>query len=318
MVTSTHTATSSVTTTRRRTLSLSVLGKQSLSPLHNLPSEIIIHIIECALRNDRPSDLALISRIIRHFVNIIIYRTVALDTAHTITLFHRTAVSPHSSSLLTHVKRLAITWGHEYLTPSIEQQLQRIISRCSGLRSLVAPSLEQVNISPAASFHDGPFDLTIRSFEDTSDTFPLDSKSQLSHAYSSLTHLRICEPGDTWQSPLSIIAAFHGAPNLTHLQLARRADSNEDNDIIFADDIAQLLSSRKSLKKVVITIFEGPSRLPPIALHESSVWMLVSKLQEFDSRVVVMEGELGKWSEGWKDTKEFRCGGHPVEFWDMV
>jgi hypothetical protein len=314
MVTSTRTSTLSVTRTRRRTLSLSLLGTQSFSLLHNLPSEIIIQIIECALRSERPSDLALISRIIRHFVNIIIYRTVALDTPRTITLFHRTAVSPHSSFLLAHVKRLAITWGHEYFTPSTAQQLQQIIPKCPGLRSLAVPSIQQVNISPsAASSHDSPSDLTIQSFEDISDSSPLPT-----YFSAALTHLRICEPGYTWQSPLSVIAAFNGAPNLTHLQLARRADSNEDNDIIFADEIGELLSSRKNLKKVVVNIFEGLSRLTPIALRESSIWVLVSRLQELDSRVVVVEGEFGKWSEGWKDTKNLRCGGHPVDFWETV
>ncbi|XP_006461263.1 hypothetical protein AGABI2DRAFT_192792 [Agaricus bisporus var. bisporus H97] len=305
----------------RRRAPSSVLVKQ-LSPLHDLPSEIIIHIIECALCNDRPSDLALISPIIRHFVNTTIYRTVALGTSHIVTLLHRTAVSPRSSFLLTHVKRLAITCGHGYIAScDTEQRFRQIISKCPGLRSLAIPSLRQVNISPSViSSSDGPSDLTIRTFEDISDTFPLNSKPQSPHALfsSSLTHLRICEPGDTWQSPLSIIAAFHGAPNLTHLQLARRADSNKNNDIIFVDHIAQLLSSRKSLKKVVITIFGGPSRLTPYVSRESGIWMLVSKLQEFDSRVVVVEGELGKWSEGWKDTKRFRCGGHPINFWNMV
>jgi hypothetical protein len=174
--------------------------------------------------------------------------------------------------------------------------------------------------SLSLSLPDGPSDLTIQSFEEISGSFSINSKPPHLPAYlsASLTHLRICEPGNTWQSPLSVIAAFNGAPNLTHLQLARRADSNKDNDVIFADEIAQLLLRRKSLKKVVVNIFGGPWKLAPVALRESRIWMLVSQLQAFDPRVVVVEGELGKWSEGWKDTENFRSGGHPVDFWETV
>lgn len=311
----------SIVTTRRRALSLSLLGKQSTSLLHDLPAEIIIHILELALCNNRASDLALISHIIRHFVNIIIYRTVVLDTPHTITLFHRTATCPRASYLLTHVKRLAITWEPEYFTSSAERQLREIVAQCPALRSFAVPCCRQISISPSGALpHDGPSDLTIQSFEDISGPHPISSELPLLPAYfsTSLTHLRICEPSNTWQSPLSMIAAFHDTPNLTHLHLARRADSNEDNDVIFAEDIAYLLSTRKNLKMVVISIFGGPTRLSQVALRESSIWMLASKLREVDSRVVIIEGEVGKWREAWKDTKEFRRGGHPIDFWDMI
>jgi hypothetical protein len=320
MAASTPTPTLSVTAIRTPTSS-SGFGMKSLSLLHDLPSEIIIHILECALRNDKPSDLALISRIIRHFVTVIIYRTVVLDTSPTITLFHRTAISPRSSPLLTHVKKLAITCGHESSTsPDTEHQIRRIISQCPAVHSLVVRSLWQIDIPPSvvpSRRHDGPSDLTIQSLEGI-----LSTNSERPHFpawfSASLTHLRICEPGNTWQSPLSAIAALNGAPNLTHLQLARRADSNKDNDVTFADEIAQLLSRRKSLKKVVVSVFEGPWKLTPVALRESRIWVLVSRLQEFDSRLVVVEGESGKWSEGWKDTKKFRCGGYSTEFWRTV
>lgn len=319
---STHiqTLTLSTVATRKRALSLSLVGKQTPSLLHDLPAEIIMHILELALLHDRPRDLASISQIIRHFVNTIIYRAVVLDSPHAISLFHRTASSPRSSHLLAHVKRLAITWEPEYFSPSTEQQLRGIVARCPSLRAVAVPSCCQINISPSGTIHhDGPSELTIQSFEDFANSDPLSALPLLPVYFStSLTHLRICEPSNTWQSPLSIVAAFHDAPNLTHLQLARRADSNEDNDVVFAEDIAYLLATRKNLKMVVVSIFGGLMRASPVALHESSIWMLVSKLQEVDPRVVVIEGEMGKWREEWKDVKGLRCGGRLVDFWDMA
>ncbi|KAF9451524.1 hypothetical protein P691DRAFT_807635 [Macrolepiota fuliginosa MF-IS2] len=305
---------------RKRALSLSLVGKQASSLLHDLPAEIIIHILELALLHDRPRDLASISQIIRHFINIIIYRTVVLDTSHTITLFHRTASSPRSSHLLEHVRRLAITWEPEYFNATTEKQLRGIVAQCPSLRAVAVPSCYQVNISPSgALLHDGPTDLTVQSFEDLNPD-PLSSAVFLLPIYfsTSLTHLRICEPADKWQSPLSIIAALHGAPNLTHLELARRTDSNEDNDAIFVEDLAYLLTTRKELRMVVVSIFGGSMRTSLDALRESSIWMLVSKLQEVDSRVVITQGEPGSWREEWKDVKGFRCGRRPANFWDTV
>ncbi|KAF5354889.1 hypothetical protein D9756_005464 [Leucocoprinus leucothites] len=291
--------------------------------LHDLPAEIIIHILELALLNSRPKDLAPISPIVRHFVNIIIYRTVVLDNPLTTTLFYRTSSCRHSSHLLAHVRRLAITWEPEYFTPSTEQQLRQIIARCPSLRKVAVPSSCQINISPSdfLPLHDGPSDLTIQSFDDLPASVPLSSDAlPFLPAYfsTSLTHLRICEPSNTWQSPLSIITSLHDAPSLTHLQLARRADSNEDNDVVFVEDIAYLLATRKNLKMVVVSIFGGLMRTSSEVLRESSIWMLVSQLQEVDARVVILEGELGKWREEWKDVKGIRCGGFPSNFWRAV
>ncbi|KAJ3570296.1 hypothetical protein NP233_g4506 [Leucocoprinus birnbaumii] len=322
--TQTSTVTVSLSRTRRRALSLSLLGGQSSALLHDLPAEITIHILEFALLYGRPRDLALISQIIRQLVNIIIYRTVILDNAHTIALFHRTASSRHSSHLLTHVRRLAVTWEPEYFMPNTDQQLRHIVAHCPSLRKVALPSSCQIDISPFdfLSLNDGPSDLTIQSFDDLSGFDPLSSDNTpvLLPAYfsTSLTHLRICEPGNTWQSPSTIIASLHDAPNLTHLQLARRTDSNEDNDVVFADDIAHLLATRKHLKMVVISIFGGLMRTSSEAIQESNIWMLALKLQELDPRVVVIEGELGTWREEWKDVKGIRCGGSPMNFWRMV
>lgn len=314
-----QTLTLSKGTTRKRGLSLSLLSRARFSFLHDLPAEIIIHILELALLNHRPRDLALISQFIRQFVNLIIYRTVALDSPHAISLFHRTASSPRSSHLLTQVKRLAVIWEPEYFTSSTERQLREIMSHCSSLRVVAVPSCCQINISPIGIFvQEGPADITVQSFEGLTNSTSSSMSSLPDYFSTSLTHLRICEPSDTWQSPLSIIAAFKDAPNLTHLQLARRADSNVDNDLVFVEDIASLLSTRKNLKLVVVTIFEPLWRASSNALCESNIWMLASKLQEMDSRVTIMEGGLGSWREEWKDVKGFRCGGHPTNFWNTV
>jgi len=69
---------------------------------------------------------------------------------------------------------------------------------------------------------------------------------------------------------------------------------------------------------VVVSIFGGSMRTSPEALRESSIWMLVSGLQEVDSRVVITQGEPGSWREEWKDVKGFWCGRRPANFWDTV
>lgn len=323
MVTCTQVSTKSISFsgTRKRPLPLPLIGKRSSALLHDLPAEIIILILEFGLLNDRPRDLALTSQLIRHFVNVIVYRTVVLDTPQTTTLFHRTASCKRSSYLLAHVKSLVVTVKPEYLISGTGQQLTQIVAHCPSLSQVAITSSCQINIFPSGFFssYDGPSDLTIQSFDSLlgSDSF---SSEDLLPAYfsTSLTHLRICEPGHRWQTPLSMITSLHGVPNLTHLQLARRADSNKDNDTIFTEQVAHLLATRKKLKMVVISIFGGSTRVSSKALQESNIWMMVLRLEALDPRIVVLKGELGKWRKECKDAREFRCGGCPSDFWRMV
>ena len=307
--------------TRRHTLTSPLLGKWSSALLDNLPAEIIILILELALSNNRPQDLALTSQLIRHFVNMIVYRTVVLDTLHTITLFHRTASCKRSLHLLAHVKSLVVTVKPEHFTSSTGQQLGHIIARCPSLYQVAIASSCQIKISPSILLpcFDGPSDLTIRSFDSPIGSEPLSSEDLLPAYFSnSLTHLRICEPSDRWQSPLSIIASLRGVPNLTHLQLARRVGSNIDNDVIFTEEVAYLLATRKKLKMVVISIFGGSIKMSSEALRKSNIWVMVSRLEVLDPRIVILEGELGKWRREWKDMRDFRCGARLSDFWRMA
>ena len=306
---------------RKQALPSSLLGKWSSIILDNLPAEIIILILELALSNNRPRHLALTSQLIRHFVNMIVYRTVVLDTLHTITLFHRTASCKRSLHLLAHVKSLVVTVKPEHFTSSAGQQLGQIIAHCPSLCEVAIASSCQIKISPSIFFpyFDGPSDLTIQSFDSLIGSEPLSSEDLLPAYFSnSLTHLRICEPSDRWQSPLSIVASLRNVPNLTHLQLARRVGSNKDNDAIFTEEVAHLLATRKKLKMVVISIFGGSTKMSSEALRKSNIWMMVSRLEALDPRIVVLKGELGKWKKEWKDVREFRCGVRLSDFWRMA
>lgn len=311
---------------RKHALPSSLLGKWSSALLDDLPAEIIILILELALSNDRPRHLVLTSQLIRHFVNMIVYRTVVLDTLRTITLFHRTASCKRSLHLLAHVKSLVVTVKPEHFTSSTGQQLGQIIAHCPSLCEIAIASSCQIKISPSIflPYLDGPSDLTIQSFDSLFGSEPLPSEplssEDLLPAYfsNSLTHLRICEPSNRWQSPLSIITSLRGVPNLTHLQLARRVGSNKDNDIIFTEEVAHLLATRKKLKMVVISIFGGSIKMSSEALRKSNIWMMVSRLEALDPRIVVLKGELGKWKKEWKDVREFRCGVRLSDFWRMA
>jgi hypothetical protein len=292
------------------------LGKQSPAYLHGLPAEILFNILELALLSEKPSTLALISRVIQQFVNAILYRTVILDNPKIIALLHRTASSPSSSHLLTHVKKLAITWDPDHVPFVIERQLGQIVVACTSLRLIAAPSFYPIkSLPPAPLLHDGSTEVILRTFESLDEIHLPFTPAALT---TSLTHLRICEPSNSWHSPLSILSAFRGAPKLTHLQLARRADSNEDNDIIFAEEIQHILSTHKDLKTVAVTIFGGPQRISPFPVQESNVWVLISRVCEVDSRVILLEGQIGEWRDEWKDARRLRCGGLPTDFWMSV
>jgi len=92
--------------------------------------------------------------------------------------------------------------------------------------------------------------------------------------------------------------------------------SNKDNDIIFTQEVAHLLATRKKLKMVVISIFG--TTMSSEALRKSNIWMMVSRLEALDPRIVVLKGELGKWKKEWKDVREFRCGVRLSDFWRMA
>jgi len=94
--------------------------------------------------------------------------------------------------------------------------------------------------------------------------------------------------------------------------------SNIDNDVIFTEEVAYLLATRKKLKMVVISIFGGSIKMSSEALRKSNIWVMVSRLEVLDPRIVILEGELGKWRREWKDMRDFRCGARLSDFWRMA
>lgn len=300
------------TETSRRHRSLSLLASVRPAPILKLPSELIVSILELALQECSPGGLATVCGVMRNLVNLVIYRTVILDSFQTISLFHRTTSS--KANPLSYVKKMAITWNPEHRPQCLSNELQEIVSACSALRSLEIPSLRQtVGIAALAPAIDceGPTELVIQTF-DTCNNHPASCQS-LSN---SLTRLRICEPCMTWYSPSSILASFGSLPHLSHLQLARRTHSNEDNDQLFIDDIRNLLKVRRSaLKMLIITIFNSQPWLPNEVVYDSHIWQLVCTVCNEDERVVLCVGEYGEWIDEWKNVKAFRNEVLPTNFW---
>lgn len=88
-----------------------------------------------------------------------------------------------------------------------------------------------------------------------------------------LTHLRICEPGTRWCSPLTMLDTFGEMPELTHLQLSRRAGSNEENDEAFVEAVKTILKSRqRKLRVLAISVFMLPWQTYEGGVESSAIW----------------------------------------------
>ncbi|TFK44909.1 hypothetical protein BDQ12DRAFT_41811 [Crucibulum laeve] len=311
----TLTLTANVATRRNRSLSLIAMRSPAL---FTLPAELIINILELALTDTRPRYLAFISKLIHHFVNAILYRTVVLDSATTIGLFHRTVTS--KSLAPCHVRRLVILGTSESILSSKICQLHEIVAACPNLRTLDAPSLLYTTKTPVIKHFitaNGPMELTLQTFEDPDNTPHAFSLLHM-QGFASVTHLRICEPSDTWSSPLSIVATFRYLPSLTHLQLSRRTNSNEDNDAIFTKEVHHLLETRRALKMLVISVFNSQTWLSSATVVESNIWTLVSPIRASDRRLVLLEGEYDAWKEEWGASRRSYGGAVPTDFWKAV
>lgn len=324
MTTVTLTSTKRDVGRRTRSLSLSLIAAHpSESPISWIPSELILDILEQAILVSKPSAFALarVSKSISNFIDIILYRTVVLDSPQTIALFHRTVRTKSLTFLSERVKRLAVTWKPESYRTSTRQQVLAIIGACTGLLSLAVPSFpEPINLS-SVTWETGrgcPSELSIQSYDDGacvwSPSLPDASLFSSPDITSPVTHLRVCEPGDTWHSPSSILSSFGPLPELTHLQLSRRINSNEDNDLTFIEDVRAILHSRATLKMLVISVFPTPWLISR-AVHQSNIWKQLSALRNEDSRLVLMKGIYGMWKDEWSGMSA-ACG--PVDFWSHV
>ncbi|KAF8070736.1 hypothetical protein FPV67DRAFT_1488542 [Lyophyllum atratum] len=308
-------ATITVTETRHiRPRRLSLIGSQQ-SLLFRLPVELVLKIFEAANLVCKPSVLALVSKSFRRFLYITLYRRVVLDSLRIIQLFHRTVHSTNRTFLADHVKRLVVTWWPE--SDDSRAQVRDIIAACPGIRALVTPSCRwPVDISRAKSSIEGGISaITVHSFDGDNGTLTRVLRQPLIDVSKTLTHLRFCEPSDMWYSPISMLATFGPLPHLSHLQLARRANANEANDVMFTNSIREFLHSLPALKMLVVSIYPEAFSSTFEPVEDSVIWTRMSEIRSEDGRVVIMPGQYDEWKEGWEDPKLLRSGYYPADFW---
>ncbi|KAG6828254.1 hypothetical protein H0H92_008642 [Tricholoma furcatifolium] len=300
---------------RARTLSLKV----SNSFLLLLPTELFITILETVIRQCKPRDLAIVSSAFCRAVNAILYRTVVLNSPETLRLFYRTTQSKHPTFFADHVKRIVVT--DQSITSRSHPHLDRAISICSGVRSMVVPSYDWPKnpLFDDSAHEHGLIALTFKS-HDGMNVPNTRGMNRSTMTFSNIAYLRFCEPGDLWCSPISLLGRFGSLPHLSHLQLARRANANQANDEIFMKGISQLLILRPNLKMLVVSIFPGAFSTSEDDAHieSSEIWCRMSELCRTDHRLILLHGHYGEWKRGWEDFKAIRGGWHPPDFWTQA
>lgn len=297
------TLTTTVSQTRPRRFSLSLVSARP-SPLLKLPAELVLDILELSLSETKPSTLAIISKVISCFVDIILYRTVVLHSKESITLFHRTTLSRPVSFFASHVKKLVVSYKPQNLINF--QRAQQAISVCGGARSLVLSMW--FGMDCLASIMQGRADGGVSevilhspdgmAMESLRKNLPLDTHSD------SVTHLRVCEPGEGWTAPDDILRSFGTLRGLTHLQLARRINSNVDNDRKFEEQVRTILQTRPTLAILAVVIYPQPWA-PEEDVSESDIWGTMREVAEQDSRVVLSQGKIEDWGKSGQSDRDF-------------
>ena len=338
-----------------------------------LPNELIIDILEYAVVHPTHlAHLALISKRTTELFNTILYRTVLLPTARAILHFARTATSAAPGLLHQHVKRVVLAELHA--PPSVHDAVRAILRTCTGAHTFVLPGafvsdLLKPDNFPAAPSHGAvptpaPTHLTIGYFDDpdasrrwsaflpptTTHTAPLPPLCIPRAApalLAGLTHLRLGEPAELFLAPRALLAHLGALPRLTHLHVARQIDANEDNDVAFVQDVAQLLRARPALACVVVGAFLplfGPARHRLASIfddgHEgregagaarekekekaeqgaercraATIWRLVGALQKTEERLLLVPGRYGSWWHEWQGAGCIANASEPVDFW---
>ncbi|KAJ7125126.1 hypothetical protein C8R44DRAFT_782389 [Mycena epipterygia] len=232
------------------------------APLLDVPAEIGLEIMQLALIDTPANTLAVVSKAFSALVSAIIYKLVVLDCQETIALFHRTVRTKSPEFLDTHVLTLAVT--SRFYSTRARAQLEEIVAACTGVRTLAIP--RPGILASALISHTTPRELIIQKFDavtpfEWDPLFNQASECPAAHLSVPLTHLRICEPGTVWHSPLSTLEFFGPLPHLTHLALARHVNPDKTfNDTVFVEELRTLLTSRPGLKMLVVNLF--PARWP--------------------------------------------------------
>ncbi|RXW19205.1 hypothetical protein EST38_g6645 [Candolleomyces aberdarensis] len=250
-------------------------------------------IIEQALSETAPKVLATLSKTIHFFFNRVLYRTVILSSPGSIHALHRTATtSPH---LLSQVKKLVVSWDQS--DNLLNAKLSEIIEACRSLQAIVLPTLTS-SIPDLAAHHDLK-ELVTPVFEDDETT----NHFKLLPRADTITRLRFTEPGECgWLSPCEMLARFGNPRNLSHIQFSRRTGANEQNDLVFAEEVASILLSYPKLRLVVVSVFKGYAWSSDVsAVEDSHVWKILLDLKELDDRVVLVEGHRREWKKEYED-----------------
>ncbi|KIY69458.1 hypothetical protein CYLTODRAFT_420643 [Cylindrobasidium torrendii FP15055 ss-10] len=253
----------------------------------SLPVELLLDISRLALVESRPSVLSTVCKDFTNVVNAALYHTVTLDNARRSALFLQTTKS--HLRLLQNIRHLVVT------ADDLKQQswaaIWCMLPQASGLLSLTLEDGSQVK--QLASFLgertlDFFSSITLREFSDV-------PSSPRSYIGSPLTRLRVCTPSDVWFSPSTILATFACPPQLTHLQLARRINGNEDNDAVFTAEIKGILETYPELRALTVSLYEPtwPTTTEEADVEASHIW---GQLREIgDDRLKVVRGQYEDW-----------------------
>lgn len=224
------------------------------------------------------------------------------------------------------------------------QRLKTIVGGCKGLKMVALPGPWRFPVRRAINevLRGSPSveEIILQSMYE-----PLTDSKKTTPSISALespgpTRLRVCEPGDVWSSPLQTIAAMGVSADgagLEHLHLARRIDANEDNDVVFVDEVVEILSGPlgKKMKKVVVSLFGGSaassSTLPvaPLSAFEESGdeeeedryaeshigRLLANAHRRWGGRIEVRVGAYGAWCEDWAGEKALISSVGSLRFW---
>ncbi|KAK0459114.1 uncharacterized protein EV420DRAFT_1538362 [Desarmillaria tabescens] len=268
---------------RLRSFSLSLVARHS-SPLLALPVELIIDIITLALIESKINALATICKDMSCLFNTILYRTVSLSSTRPVSLLYQACRS--NPSLTIHIRHFTVS-GNAVLDAKGWGRVWEIVSRAKGLLSLSLKEGYQPSslaLILADPNHESLSAVTIQRFDaPTASVGPA--------CVAPITHLRICEPSDQWHSPYDILSSFGSLPALTHLQLCRRVNGNEENDLTFVEEVASILRDRPRLRMLVVTVFPqmwaGEEQV-----EGSDIWRWLKEIA--DERLMV-KGGYGLW-----------------------
>lgn len=275
----------------RGTPHMPFVAPRAPTPGRQIPTEIGLEIIELALIATPSSTLSAVSKKFNALVCKIIYKTVVLTSLSRVALFHRTVLSKSPEFMETHVRTLAVTCVPlPSYTTAARIQLEEIVAACTGLRTIAIP--RPGILASAAISATRPSELIIQGFDAVTpfEWDPLfDSvDSPAAHLSQNISHLRICEPGAVWHSPLATLEFFGPLPGLTHLALAHHVKSaGNPTDAVFVAEIRTLLETRPNLKMLVVHLFPVTRWYYP-TVDESYNYLCKVLLRVADKRLIVL------------------------------